>query len=167
MHPNYRSTRLSAMTNWKNCTVCTNRYDKLNMIFFNSISVFKTITAKQKIRTVFYKLVWTLYTPEIVHQSDARALSFLFRLSRAKGSSIIDDIRVPSLLYITVHILGSKSSFSRSFVLMDDFLLSSLLVNIFFFGFSHRRSMEKEAKANRRHCFMGENCRAHASIQTV
>ena len=31
----------------------------------------------------------------------------------------------------------------------------------------HRRSMEKEAKANRRCCFMGENCRAHASIQTV
>ena len=31
----------------------------------------------------------------------------------------------------------------------------------------HRRSMEKEAKANRRRCFMGENCRAHASIQTV
>ena len=28
-------------------------------------------------------------------------------------------------------------------------------------------SMEKEAKANRRCCFMGENCRAHASIQTV
>ena len=27
--------------------------------------------------------------------------------------------------------------------------------------------MEKEAKANRRRCFMGENCRAHASIQTV
>ena len=99
----YRSTRLSATTNWKNCTVCINRYDKLNMIFFNSISVFKTITAKQKMRTVFYKLVWTLYTPEIVHQSDARALSFLFPLSRAKGSSIIDDIRVPSLLYLTVH----------------------------------------------------------------
>ena len=34
-------------------------------------------------------------------------------------------------------------------------------------GEEHRRSMEKEAKANRRHCFMGENCRAHASIQTV
>ena len=34
-------------------------------------------------------------------------------------------------------------------------------------GIEHRRSMEKEAKANRRRCFMGENCRAHASIQTV
>ena len=33
--------------------------------------------------------------------------------------------------------------------------------------YTHRRSMEKEAKANRRRCFMGENCRAHASIQTV
>ena len=31
----------------------------------------------------------------------------------------------------------------------------------------HRRSMDKEAKANRRRCFMGENCLAHASIQTV
>ena len=27
----------------------------------------------------------------------------------------------------------------------------------------HRRSMEKEAKANRRRCFMGENCHTHAS----
>ena len=35
------------------------------------------------------------------------------------------------------------------------------------FPHNHRRSMEKEAKANRRCCFMGENCRAHASIQTV
>ena len=32
---------------------------------------------------------------------------------------------------------------------------------------THSRSMETEAKANRRRCFMGENCRAHASIQTV
>ena len=31
----------------------------------------------------------------------------------------------------------------------------------------HRRSMEKEAKANRRRCFMGENCCAYASIETV
>ena len=34
-------------------------------------------------------------------------------------------------------------------------------------GPQHRRRMEKEAKANRRRCFLGENCRAHASIQTV
>ena len=32
---------------------------------------------------------------------------------------------------------------------------------------SHRRRMEKEAKTNRRRCFLGENCRTHASIQTV
>ena len=32
---------------------------------------------------------------------------------------------------------------------------------------NHRISMEKEAKANRRRCFLGDNCRAHASIQTV
>ena len=32
---------------------------------------------------------------------------------------------------------------------------------------NHRRSMEKEAKAIRRRCFMGENCCTHASIQTV
>ena len=25
----------------------------------------------------------------------------------------------------------------------------------------HRRSIETEAKANCRHCFMGENCRTH------
>ena len=31
----------------------------------------------------------------------------------------------------------------------------------------HRRSMEKEAKASRRRCFMGENCRAYASNQTA
>ena len=31
----------------------------------------------------------------------------------------------------------------------------------------HRRSMEKEAQANRRHCFMGENWLAHASIRTL
>ena len=32
----------------------------------------------------------------------------------------------------------------------------------FLLTLSHRRSMEKEAKANRRRCLMGENCRAHA-----
>ena len=37
----------------------------------------------------------------------------------------------------------------------------------FLVAHQHRRSMEKEAKANSRRCFMGENCRTHGFFRTV